>query len=154
MDATISVATPGMMGEEKRMRKQMGAHYKKNDPQVIAHSNVVQKVRWKSKAKEGKHWGDPQSVRLPAKCEWPPTKKWTFLPFGIVDVPGANVDDPVIRHTQFVLVVSIFYNVAKKRFTKEKVGSVTVCAALSVDSEDSDVDDDDDEIDRDGGMED
>ena len=154
MDATVKIATPGLMGEEKRMKTQMGAQCKKNDPRAIAHSNVVQKVREESKAKNGKHWGDPQSVRLPAKCEWPPTKKWTLLPFGSVVVPGPNAGAPGIRHTQFVLVTSIFFNVAKKRVRKEKAGSVTVCAALSADSEDSDVDENDDDESEGDGMDD
>ena len=145
------------MGEEMRMKKQMGAQYKKNDPWAwaIADSNVVQKVREESKAKNGKHWGDPQSIRLPAKCEWPPTKKWTLLPFGSVVIPWPNAGRPGIRHTQFVLVVSIFFNVAKKRVMKEMARSVTVCAALSCDSEDSDVDDDNDDDESEGdGMDD
>ena len=151
MEATIKVATPSLMGEEKRMKHQMGGQYRQNDPRALVHAGVVQKIRTKSKAKNGKHWGDPQSVMLPAKCEGPPVKKWTYLPNGYVDVPGPAGN---VRHTQFVLVVSIFFNVAKKRVAKEKVGKVVILQALSLDSDDSDVDsdDDDEEEEEDDGM--
>ena len=95
MDATLSIATPGLMGEETRTKTQMGAQYKKNDPRAIAHSNVVQKVREESKAKNGKHWGDPQSVRLPAKCEGHPPRSGLSFCFGVLSSRGPMRVPPV-----------------------------------------------------------
>ena len=54
-------------------------------------------------------------------------------------------------HTQFIVVLSHFFSVAKKRTKKEKIGAVQICAALSADSEDSDVEDNADDDDEEGG---
>ena len=57
MTAILTVATPEVFGEAKRMKAQMGPHYMKNDPQVIAHQNTVQDIRKNSKAENGKNMG-------------------------------------------------------------------------------------------------
>ena len=135
METTLLIATPEFFGEEKRMKGQMGTDkYRKNDPRVITHSNYVQAVRATSTAKDKKFWGDQaQTVKLPVKCEGPPMKKWTYIPVGMIET-----------HRQFVMVLSIFYKVAKKRIEREKIGEVRVCAALDSDSEEEDVDEDKD----------
>ena len=149
LNASITVATPEVFGEEKRMKKQMGDKYKQNDPRAVAHKNVVQEIRENGKMVNGKHWGAPQTVRLSVKCEGPPMKVWSYLPLGsYVDIAGKN-GRPDERHRQFVLVISVFYKVAKKRIKKEKTGTTKVFASLSMDSDDSDVDANDDDLDFD-----
>ena len=64
--------------------------------------------------------GAPQTVPLPVKCEGPPMKVWSYLPIGsYVDI-AARTGGQAERHRQFVLVMPVFYKVAKKRIKKEK----------------------------------
>lgn len=146
-EASLQVATPALFGETKRLKAQMGVDaWKKNDPRVVAHGTVVQDIRKNSKPEDGMQWGKPQTVRLPAPCEGPPVKKWNLLPYGTLSGP-TNVAGETgnVEHTQFIQVFSVFFNKREKWQNREKEGRQVVCAALSQDSNDSDVDYNDDD---------
>lgn len=138
-ECNFTAATPEMFGEEKRMKGQMEDNYKKNDPRVIAHNNVVQNVRSTSNTKDKKFWGKSQTVSLPEQCEGPPEKRFRYIPVSQVN---SGTDQTPVIHTQFVMICSFFFKKTKKRVKKEKAAHFAICGVLSQDSED------DDEIDQ------
>lgn len=81
-----------------------------------------------------KKWVSLSSVRVcPTRCSA------TYMPYGWVEKPVDGEPNRRERHTQFLLVVTLVFNVARKRTKKEKRGIELVCAALSADSDDEDM---------------
>ena len=138
---SVRVGTPDFFAEEKRMRSQMGDSYHTNHPRVCAHKDVVQEVREECTKEQGdKYYGKvDQKVDLPVQCEGVPNKMFSYMPYGWVEKPVDGEPNRRERHTQFLLIVTLVFNVAKKRTKKEKRGIELVCAALSADSDDEDM---------------
>ncbi|KAL9180917.1 hypothetical protein ACHAXT_009722 [Thalassiosira profunda] len=153
----VGQAVPEAFAEMKRMKKQMGEQWKKNDPRVVAHSDVVQEVRKAGLVKDGKVWGKPQTIQLPEPCEGPPAKKRQMIPIGVVPMPvrvQENGQD-VTRNqdqVQFVQVITLVFKTLRKRQKKEKKAQLSVLAALSEDSDDDDIDRNDDDYESDDNM--
>ena len=132
---SLEAATPKFFGEYKRIKKQMGDKYCKNDPRAIAHSKIVQTVRTTKKAVDGKFWGAPQVVKLPFQCKGVINKSWNYHPNG----------NTVGRNVQYALILTVRIKAAKVMVEKEKSGKINICDDISADSDDSDIDDDNDD---------
>ena len=48
-------------------------------------------------------------------------------------------------HTQYVLIIFLFFKTVFQRIEKEKVGTINICEYLSKDSEDDGINDDEEE---------
>ena len=78
----VEIATPGMMGETRRLRVQMGNAWSKDHPQRIAHDSTVQKVRAAKVTDENGTAleGKGRVIRLPVKCEGTVQTKRSDIP--------------------------------------------------------------------------
>ena len=144
MDTALTLATPKLFGETGRMKVQMKQRFKKNHSRVIAFNKVVGKVREDFKGTQGKLWGKPQITALPVQCEGQPKKSFDYIPTG--QQVRIKRGDTEYVHNQYCIVLSLFYKVAKKMMEKEKLGRVSICAAPSADSEDSEAKVDQDDV--------
>ena len=132
-------STPEFFGEKKQMKVQMSkAKVKGNNPQVLAHKNLVQEVRAAKKPTHRVFWGDkPQIVRLLVKVEENPAMETCLVRWG-----GR---DGIAGHNQYYMVVTYVFRVAKVSIRKEKGPTINLCDGLSSESEGSDINEDKDE---------
>ena len=154
VDAYVTIGTLAMFIGSKRMKSQMKDKYKKNNPRVVGHENLLQIILKKFRGKKHRGltcgdlvYGQAQKIRLPFKCENPPVKKASYIPV-------FNLRNGDQTHMQFVMIMTIFFKSAEKRIREEKGAQQEICAALSQDSGHSDVDYDTDEDEFDLNMDD